>query len=107
MLEALPIVCPLQATTGLDCPLCGATRATAALLRGDVVAALDHNALYVAALPVVGVLVLLWLVRRRLPDWARSGVATWSVIVVAAVFTVARNIPIEALAVLGSTSGGQ
>ena len=107
MLEALPIVCPLRATTGLDCPLCGATRATFALLRGDVVTALDHNALYVLGLPVVGVLVLLWLVRGRWPAWARTASATWSVVVLAAVFTVARNVPIDALAVLGSAVASQ
>ncbi|HVL65207.1 MAG TPA: DUF2752 domain-containing protein, partial [Actinomycetota bacterium] len=32
----LGLPCPLKATTGIDCPLCGATRATFALLRGDV-----------------------------------------------------------------------
>ena len=107
LLEALPIVCPLRATTGLDCPLCVATRATFALLRGDVVAALDHNALYVLGLPVVGVLVLLWLVRGRWPAWSRTAAATWSLVIVAAAFTVARNVPIDALAVLGSTGGNQ
>lgn len=107
LLEALPVVCPLRATTGLDCPLCGASRATAALVRGDVVAALDHNALYVIALPVVVVLVLLWLVGGHVPDRLKSRLAPWALVVVAAVFTVARNLPVEALAVLGSASGAQ
>ena len=107
VLEALPVLCPLRATTGLDCPLCGATRATAALVRGDVLAALDHNALYVLALPVVGVLVLLWLVGGRRPAWSRSAVATWSVVAVAVAFTIARNVPFDALAVLGSSAGNQ
>jgi hypothetical protein len=107
VLEALPLVCPLRATTGLDCPLCGATRATVALLRGDLLAALDHNALYVLALPVVGVLVLLWLVGRRRPAWSRTPLAVWSLVVVAGAFTVARNVPIDALAVLGSSAGSQ
>lgn len=107
LLEALPVVCPLRATTGLDCPLCGASRATAALVRGDVVVALDHNALYVVALPVVVVLVLLWLVRGHVPERLQTGLAPWALVVVATLFTIARNLPVEALAVLGSASGAQ
>ncbi len=45
-----PTLCPWRAVTGLDCPFCGATRAAAALGRGDVVAALDHNALLVVVI---------------------------------------------------------
>ncbi|HVF31733.1 MAG TPA: DUF2752 domain-containing protein [Acidimicrobiales bacterium] len=107
MLEGLPDLCPLRASTGLDCPLCGATRATLALLRGDIVTALDHNALYVVGLPILGVLVLLWLVGGRRPAWSRTPVATGSLVMVAAVFTVARNVPISWLAVLGSGGANQ
>ena len=99
--------CPLQALTGLDCPLCGATRATHALLHGDVVRALDHNALYVVVLPVVVVVGVLWLVRGRAPGWARTPFAAWSLVTAAVLFAVARNVPIEALAVLGSSAGSR
>lgn len=105
--RALGPPCPLRALTGLDCPLCGATRATGALVRGNLAMAFDHNALYVLGLPVVGLVVLLWLVRGRIPTWARSPWATWSVAVVAVVFAVARNLPVEALSILGSAAGGQ
>lgn len=49
------VTCPFKAITGLDCPFCGATRATAALLRGDLVAALDHNLAYVLVLLPLGI----------------------------------------------------
>jgi hypothetical protein len=99
--------CPLRALTGLDCPLCGATRATHALVHGRVVEALDFNALYVVALPIVGLLMLLWLVRGRLPERVRSGAFVWSVVAVATAFAVLRNLPIEPFSVLGTTVGRQ
>ncbi|HSO04653.1 MAG TPA: DUF2752 domain-containing protein [Candidatus Limnocylindrales bacterium] len=42
-----PTPCPWRTLTGLDCPFCGATRAAASLAHGDVMTALDHNALFV------------------------------------------------------------
>lgn len=45
--DAGPTPCPWRTLTGVDCPFCGATRAAASLARGDVIAALDHNALFV------------------------------------------------------------
>lgn len=47
--------CPLRAWTGLACPLCGMTRAVAALLRGRVGEALRHNAFVVAALALFAI----------------------------------------------------
>ena len=81
--------CPLRAVTGLDCPFCGATRATFRLLRGDVVGALDLNALWVLALPVVIVLLAL---RRPLP------LPVVAVVLVG--FGVLRNVP--ALSIRGT-----
>jgi hypothetical protein len=95
--------CPLKAMTGLDCPLCGATRATHALLHGHLATALDLNALYVLTLPVVGVLMLLWLVRGRLPERLTTGTVVWSVLAVATAFAVLRNLPIHPFAVLGTS----
>ena len=99
--------CPLRALTGLDCPLCGATRATHALVRGDLLTAVDFNALYVVALPVVLVVGLLWLVRGRLPDVVRQGRTAWALLSVGVAFAVLRNLPIDPFAVLSSAVGRQ
>jgi hypothetical protein len=87
----LPL-CPLHAMTGLWCPLCGSTRAGYALLHGQFGTALADNALFVLALPVLG---LLWL-RRRVdgdagplaPRWL-----AWTGVVVGLAFGVLRNLP--------------
>jgi hypothetical protein len=99
--------CPLRALTGLDCPLCGATRATHALVRGDVLTALDFNALYVAALPVVLVVGLLWLMRGRLPDVTRRARTAWVLLSVGVAFAVLRNVPIEPVSILSSAVARQ
>jgi hypothetical protein len=68
-----PSFCPLRTLTGLDCPFCGSTRAAGALARGEVVPALDHNALFVLVILPLAVLAWVVWVRRawrgqRFPD---------------------------------------
>ena len=46
--------CMFHVVTGLDCPGCGALRATHKLLHGDVAAAFALNPLYVLLLPLLG-----------------------------------------------------
>ena len=99
--------CPLRAVTGLDCPLCGATRATHALVRGDLVGALDFNALYVALLPAVVVVGLVWLLRGRLPALVRRASAAWVLLSVGVAFAVVRNLPFEPFSVLSSAVARQ
>lgn len=94
--------CPLKVLTGLDCPMCGATRATHQLLRGDVAAALDFNALYVALLPVVAALAVVWVLRGRRPEWLRRRWVTWALAAAAGVFAVVRNLPFAPFSVLGT-----
>jgi len=104
-------LCPTKYLTGLDCPGCGGLRAVHSLMHGDVVGALDHNAMVVLLIPVV---VLLWarsLVRawrgspppERDPWWTRPAVL-WALVAAFAVFTVVRNIHgVAAFAWLGSS----
>ena len=44
-------ICVLNKTTGLHCPGCGATRASHALIRGDIAAAFASNPLFVLFVP--------------------------------------------------------
>ncbi|HTR52687.1 MAG TPA: DUF2752 domain-containing protein [Kofleriaceae bacterium] len=52
--------CPFKLATGIDCPFCGMTRATIALGRGDVHAALGFHPF--APLVLVGLLALFGIV---------------------------------------------
>jgi Protein of unknown function (DUF2752) len=44
--------CPFHQLLNLECPGCGATRALAALLHGDLAAAIHFNALVIAVFPL-------------------------------------------------------
>ncbi len=91
--------CLFHLSTGLWCPGCGLTRATHALLRGDVGVALDTNAFTPLALVLIAGAWWGWLRRSwdrpparrvadRLPTWA-----TTASIAALVVFGVARNLP--------------
>jgi hypothetical protein len=105
--HALGPPCPLRRFTGLDCPLCGATRATHHLLRADIVGALDLNALYVLGLPIVIVIGVMWLVRGSTPAWASRAEFRWCAIGLAVAFAIVRNLPFMPFSVLGSAGVGQ
>ena len=101
-----PTICPFKAWTGLDCPGCGATRAAHQLLNGHLVTALDLNAAFVLAVPLLVWWAVAWWVRGvggpRLAAPSLSPTAIKVAIVVLVVFGVVRNLPIQPFAWLGT-----
>jgi hypothetical protein len=89
--------CPLYSLTGFACPGCGLTRGFHALSHGDVLTALDYNAL----LPFFGLLIgigfasmVYFAVRgRRIPVNLLHPNALWVFLVLLLAFGVTRNLP--------------
>lgn len=90
-------VCPLYSLTGLACPGCGLTRGFHALFHGDVLTALDYNALlpFFALLIAFGFVSLVFVAfrGRRIPVKVLHPNALWVFLVVLLVFGVMRNLP--------------
>jgi hypothetical protein len=96
--EAHLPLCTFRVVTGLQCPGCGATRATHELLHGRFVAAWHLNALWVLMLPVAVYAAASELRtlagRRPLPgDLARQPWFWVAVVTATTVFFVVRNLP--------------
>jgi hypothetical protein len=95
--------CPFHAVTGLWCPGCGATRATHALLHGDVSAAFGYNAMYVLFLPFLVAAIVTRVHNRLMPTGARWQLPSLStplrvaVLVAVIGFFIGRNLPLEQL----------
>ena len=91
-----PPLCPSKAIFGVDCPLCGATRAVSSLVRGNLLNALDHNIILTVSVPFVVIWWALWMARslRSLPPpkvaWNRAATITVSILAIA--FTIVRNL---------------
>ncbi len=70
-----PVTCPFRLMTGLRCPLCGMTRATVRMARGDLVGALHLHPLAPIVLFIVIGGTLIWLGffarGRPVPAWLR------------------------------------
>ena len=82
--------CPIHQFTGLLCPGCGATRALAALLHGDIRTAFHLNALLVASIPFA--LAYAALAPHQRPGAELPKAAAWTLAFAATAFTIARNI---------------
>ena len=90
-------VCPLFALTGLACPGCGLTRGFHALFHGDIITAIDFNALvpfWAVIFAYVGVSLALLAIRGKgIPMWPANPkfVAVAGIVLLS--FGILRNIP--------------
>ena len=98
------LFCPLNAVTGLYCPLCGSTRAVHQLLNGHLDAAFGFNQLFVLALPfiayAVAVKVSPLVGGPSLRSVQLSNRAMWMLGAVMFTYAVLRNLPFETFRVL-------
>lgn len=89
-------LCLVHQLTGWDCPGCGAIRSVHAVLAGDLLLALRSNALVVTAIPLVGLGLSLWAVRRargRRTDLMPSRRLLLVLVGIAVLYAVLRNLP--------------
>ena len=95
--------CPLLWSTGLLCAGCGALRAAHALLNGQIAQAIAYNALVTVTVPTI----VVWFCNealhairgRRLSAPRPAAVYGRILVVVLVSFTIARNLPVAALAI--------
>ncbi|SDM58081.1 DUF2752 domain-containing protein [Actinomyces ruminicola] len=88
-------LCIMHRMTGYWCPLCGGTRATRALMHGDLTAACGYNPFALMVLALGAAVLVRWLISRRRGAprpllTAREAVVIFAV---AGLFAVARNLP--------------
>lgn len=90
--------CPLYAMTGYACPGCGLTRGFHALFHGDILAALDFNALIPIFVVIFGFFyvstVLVALRGRAFPKWSVSLPVVYGFLFLLLGFGVVRNLPL-------------
>ncbi|NBO69439.1 MAG: DUF2752 domain-containing protein [Bacteroidetes bacterium] len=95
------IPCMFHLTTGLHCPGCGSTRAIASLLRGDIAMALKNNLLIVLWGPYLayrGMQQLRsWIDGKPKTIWEPPKQSIILFLIVTIMYTVLRNVPIEAI----------
>lgn len=87
--------CPFLMLTGYQCPGCGSQRAIHALLHGDVASAWHYNAVMVAAIPYIVVLLVAEFRRKSAPQFYRvvnSSFAIWTSAIVLISWWILRNL---------------
>ena len=89
--------CPFHELLHLQCPGCGATRAIAAILHGNVIEAMNQNALITLLLPLAatyGILCYMRLLQRKSLRRPQPPPAIiYTALTLAAIFTIVRNLP--------------
>jgi hypothetical protein len=87
--------CPWHAVTGTWCPGCGGLRAVHDLTHGHLVSAVHSNVLVVLLAPALLVwwYVARWRAGQRPAALVLSTSGTLAVVLLLAVFTIARNLP--------------
>jgi hypothetical protein len=89
--------CPFHELLHLPCPGCGATRAIAAILHGNVIEAINQNALITLLLPLAatyGILCYIRLLQRKSLRRAQPPQAIiYTALTLASIFTIVRNLP--------------
>ena len=97
-------VCPLYSTTGIACPGCGLTRGFHALFHGDVLTALDFNALLPLYCLIFGyffaAMFLVAVRGRGLSMKILHPNFLWSFLVISIAFAICRNIPVYPFSIL-------
>lgn len=100
----LPTICPVRRLTGLYCPGCGSTRAAAAVLHGDLLAALDYNPLAMAFAPILFYAGLKQAARmltgRTIPRRHIQAHYIWALLGLICLYAILRNLPWEPFALL-------
>lgn len=99
--------CPFHKYLHLDCPGCGSQRAVHALLHGNVLIALDYNALLVLSLPLLLIHLL-----YRVVGFLKKKDLKWDiwhkpatpriVLAIVLIFWIVRNIPVAPFTYLAS-----
>lgn len=97
-------VCPLLALTGFACPGCGLTRGFHALFHGDLITAIDFNALIFVWAAIIGwstlSLALVAIRGRGLYMWPTQPRFLYVFMITLVSFGVLRNIPVWPLTIL-------
>lgn len=83
--------------TGRYCPGCGAARSAHALLHGHILRAMDFNVMFVMMVPLFGYIAAnsasILLRGKPLPEPPFTPAVAWTIVGLAAAFTLLRNIP--------------
>jgi hypothetical protein len=89
-------VCMFHELTGLNCPGCGMTRASYALLHGNLMIALKDNALFVISLlglAAWGTRIVWQKARNRPATFQIPAKVLWLLLILSIVFAAVRNLP--------------